>query len=150
AVIDGREEAFTHYWRERDISTLPLHFDALQQGAVGFNNPLMRWVISHVNGRPDLRDRAALVFERKLPPDQLVPMPTMLKWMGEALLRGRFDVLKGFLAMGKQTSAEQREIANRRALWEASRDALARAPKANRQRAGEPYRDAAARAALIV
>jgi flavin-dependent dehydrogenase len=137
AILDGREEAYLHYWRKRDVESLPLHYDSLQQGAVGFNGPLMRWVIDHVSRRPDLVDRPPLVFDRKLPPDQIVPMPTMLKWMGEALLRGRFDVLSGFLAMGKSTGAEKKEMAARAALLEQAKAALARAPKAERTRRPE-------------
>jgi flavin-dependent dehydrogenase len=146
AVLDGREEAFLHYWRDRDVATLPLHFDANNQGRVGFNDPFMRWVIDHVSRRADIQKRLAKVFARELRPDQLIPMATMLPWMGEALLRGRLDVLKGFFATGKQGASEQKELASRRALWETSRAALERAPK--RERPGA-YAAAATRAALI-
>jgi flavin-dependent dehydrogenase len=147
AVLDGREEAFVHYWRDRDVATLPLHYDAIQQGTVGFNNPFMRWTIDHVSRRPELKKRVGKVIAREIQPDQMVPMSAMLPWMGEALLRGRFDVLKGFFAVGKQGASEQKELANRKALWEASRDALARAPK--RERSAVAYSEAATRAALI-
>jgi hypothetical protein len=146
-VLDGREEAFVHYWRERDVATLPLHYDAIQQGTVGFNNPFMRWTIDHVSRRPELKSRVGKVMAREIQPDQMVPMSAMLPWMAEALLRGRFDVLKGFLAVGKQGASEQKELASRRALWEASRDALAHAPM--RERTGLAYPEAATRAALI-
>ncbi|HEX4334878.1 MAG TPA: NAD(P)/FAD-dependent oxidoreductase [Polyangiaceae bacterium] len=149
AILDGREEAFTHYWRERDVETLPLHFDALQQGAIGFNNPLMRWVIARLGRRPDLRGRAAAVASRGLSPADIIPMPTMLKWMGEALLRGRFDVLAGFLAMGKTTKTEQEELAKRVALLAEARVVLDRAPLPQRA-APVSYRDATANAALVV
>jgi flavin-dependent dehydrogenase len=132
AIIDGRDAAYEHYWRARDVESLPLHYDSLRQGAVGFNNPLMRWVIDHVSRRPDLVDRPSLVFDRKIAPDQIVPMPTMLKWMGEALLKGRFDVLSGFMAMGKTTSLEKREMQARAVLLEQAKAALAAAPKAQR------------------
>jgi 2-polyprenyl-6-methoxyphenol hydroxylase-like FAD-dependent oxidoreductase len=128
AVVDGREAAFMHYWRERDVATLPLHFDAIQQGAVGFNSPLMRWVIDNVSRRPDLIDRPAQVASREIMPDQIVPMRTMLGFMGKALLRGRFDVLSGFMAMGKTTSAEQKELAARTLQLEEARKLLADAP----------------------
>lgn len=147
AIFDGRDEAFVHYWRDRDVATLPLHYDAIQQGTVGFNNPFMRWVIDHTARRPALKKRVARVIARELDPDQMVPMSAMLPWMGEALLRGRFDVLKGFLGMGKQQSSEKRELEARRALLRQSRDALARAPKRQRGPGGD-Y-SAAARAALI-
>jgi flavin-dependent dehydrogenase len=129
AIVDGREEAYLHYWRARDVESLPLHYDSLQQGAVGFNSPLMRWVIDHVSRRPDLIDRPSRVFDRTLPPDEIVPMPTMLKWMGEALFRGRFDVLAGFMAMGKTQSVEKREMQARMALLEQAKAALERSSK---------------------
>jgi hypothetical protein len=99
---------------------------------VGFNSPLMRWVIDHVSRRPDLIDRPSRVFDRTLPPDEIVPMPTMLKWMGEALFRGRFDVLAGFMAMGKTQSAEKREMQARMALLEQAKSALANAREGRR------------------
>jgi flavin-dependent dehydrogenase len=116
AVIDGREIAFEHFWRERDVETLPLHFDALQQGQVGFNSPFMRWVFSHMGKRPDLAARVPRVMDRKLSPYDMIPMSAMLPWMAKALLYGRLDVIKGFLASGKSISAEQKEIASRQAL----------------------------------
>jgi len=149
AILDGREEAFEYYWRERDLATLPLHFDAVRQGAVGYNNPLMRWVIERVGRREDLKDRGAMVAARELSPEEIVPMSTMLKWMGEALLRGRFDVLSGFLSMGKATSVEKKELAMRRALFEAARDALERAPAPPPDAGSGQYSRATAKAALI-
>ena len=93
-----------------------------------------------------------MVAARELSPEEIVPMSTMLKWMGEALLRGRFDVLSGFLSMGKATSVEKKELAMRRALFEAARDALERAPAAPGTPPGAAagqYSRATAKAALI-
>jgi menaquinone-9 beta-reductase len=116
AVLDGREVAYEHFWRERDVATLPLHFDAIQQGTVGFNSPFMRAVFSHLRDRPDLKERLPKVFSRTLSPYDMIPMSAMLPWMAGALLRGRFDVLRGFLASGKAIAREQKEIAARQAL----------------------------------
>jgi menaquinone-9 beta-reductase len=116
AIIDGREVGFEHFWRERDVETLPLHYDALQQGQIGFNSPFMRWVFSHVAKRPDIAARVPQVMDRKLSPYDMIPMSVMLPWIVKALFLGRLDVVKGFLASGKSISAEQKEIAARRVL----------------------------------
>ena len=113
AVIDGRDTAFERFWRERDVETLPLHFDALGQGRIGFNSPFMRFAMSHVARRPDITERFARVFNRKMSPYDAIPMKAMLPWMAKALVKGRFDVIRGFLDFGKRAAEEQRE--NRRA-----------------------------------
>jgi 2-polyprenyl-6-methoxyphenol hydroxylase-like FAD-dependent oxidoreductase len=125
ALLDGREVAMEVFWRERDVATLPLHFDALRQGRVGHNEPFMRWVIGRLGKRPDLLRRAALVQIREMSPYDMIPMSTMLGFVGAALLRGRLDVVKGFLAAGKELGAEKKELALRRALLEAARKRLA-------------------------
>jgi 2-polyprenyl-6-methoxyphenol hydroxylase-like FAD-dependent oxidoreductase len=126
-VLDGRPEAFDLYWRERDAETLPLHFDAIAQGAVGFNSPFNRWVIGRVGKDPEIAQRIPRMIDRKIDPANLVPMRKLLGWMGLALLRGRFDVLSGFLQAGKQRAAEDKEIAERRALCHQAKATLASA-----------------------
>jgi flavin-dependent dehydrogenase len=116
AVIDGREVAFTKYWYERDVETMPLHFDAIRQGKVGYNDAFIRWVFASLRARPELLARIALINEREITPYDLVSPKTMLPWMGAALVRGRFDVLKGFFAAGKAMGEEQGEIAAKRKL----------------------------------
>jgi 2-polyprenyl-6-methoxyphenol hydroxylase-like FAD-dependent oxidoreductase len=139
AILDGRPEAFEAYWRERDVLTLPLHFDALRMGAVGFNEPFMRWVIDRVGRRPELGARLGQVFDRKISPDAFIPAPTMLGFILQALVRGRFGVLPGFLATGRQLSAEAKELAARKALAVEAREALARAePKGSASAAQRP------------
>jgi hypothetical protein len=130
AVVDGREAAFLHYWRERDVATMPLHFDAIRQGAVGYNEPFMRWVISRMARDPKLAARVLDVLDRKLEPAQLVPTPTLLRMMGAALVRGRFDVLGGFLASGRALGREGKELIQRKALLAEVRAQLEQTPRA--------------------
>jgi menaquinone-9 beta-reductase len=118
AIVDGGEIAFERYWRERDVLTLPLHFDALRQGAVGFNEPFIRYVFERVGKRPELARRGALVADRKLCPFEMMSMRQLLPWMLEALFRARFDVLSGFMQSGRVIGAQQRELASRRRLLE--------------------------------
>jgi menaquinone-9 beta-reductase len=134
-VSPAREQALEHFWHARDVATLPLHFDALTQGRLGYNNPFTRWVISHVGASPELRTRIPLMLERKIDPDELVPMATMLRWMSAALLRGRFDVLRGFMAVGKSRAGEQRELATRKALLHVAAEQLTLAQQQPQTRA---------------
>jgi hypothetical protein len=124
-VVDGRPEAFELYWRERDVETMPLHFDAIAQGKVGFNDPFNRWVINRVGQDPELKKRVTMMLDRKIDPADMVPMRSMLAWMGAALVRGRFDVLSGFMKAGKLLGEEAKELAARRALHERAKAALA-------------------------
>jgi 2-polyprenyl-6-methoxyphenol hydroxylase-like FAD-dependent oxidoreductase len=126
-VLDGRAEAFDVYWRERDAETLPLHFDAIAQGTVGFNSPFNRWVIGRVGKDPEMARRVPRMIDRKIDPADLVPPRKLLGWMGLALLGGRFDVLSGCLQAGKQRAAEHQEIAERRALCQQAKATLATA-----------------------
>lgn len=100
---------------------------AVRQGAVGFNRPFNRWVIGRVGKDPQIAQRVPRMIDRQIDPDQLVPMPRLLGWMGAALLRGRFDVLSGFLDAGKHRAAEAKEIAARRALRAQAQAALTHA-----------------------
>lgn len=128
AVLDGRDAAFMHYWRERDVATMPLHFDAIRQGAVGYNEPFMRWVIASMGRDPVLRRRAAELLDRKLQPGELLPKGALLGMMGAALLRGRFDVLSAFLRAGKRLGDEGKELRERTRLLAEARARLDAAP----------------------
>jgi flavin-dependent dehydrogenase len=132
AILDGRAEAMAHYWRERDMATLPLHFDAIRQGEVGFNEPFMRWVISRVAKSAALTARLSEVIERRVEPHNFLPIGTMLGFMGSALVRGRFNVLSGFMQAGRRMSAEAAELQTRQRLLDEARAALDAAPAARR------------------
>ncbi|HEX6245790.1 MAG TPA: NAD(P)/FAD-dependent oxidoreductase [Polyangiales bacterium] len=134
AILDGRDEAFTHYWRESDVLSLPLHFDANRQGAVGYNEPFMRWVIGRIARDPALTLRVSDMLDRKIDPGEMVPGGRLVAMVGAALLRGRFDVLGGFLATGRQLGREAKELAARRALLAEAQARLATAPPRARQR----------------
>ncbi|MDB4975132.1 MAG: monooxygenase, FAD-binding protein [Myxococcaceae bacterium] len=140
AIVDGRDEAFAHYWRARDVATLPLHFDAIRQGRVGYNEPFIRWVVARMGQSPALSARPQLVFDRRIGPAEMIPTGTLLAMVGSALLRGRFHVARGFLATGKQLGAEARELEQRQALLA---DAAARLEHAAPRAASEGQRRAA-------
>jgi 2-polyprenyl-6-methoxyphenol hydroxylase-like FAD-dependent oxidoreductase len=139
-----REAALEHFWRERDVATLPVHFDALAQGRVGYNSPIMRAIFRGIASSPDVLDRVRHVFDRTISPGELVPMSRMLRWMFAALLRGRFDVLGGFLDIGKSQSGETRELAARKELLQAARLVLREQSDHAARRAAQPGAAAAA------
>jgi len=129
AILDGRQEAFTHYWRERDVATLPLHFDAIRQGTVGHNTPFMQWVTGRMLSFPEIAKRVPLMLDRKITPGEMIPMSNMLRMMGAALVRGRFDVLSGFMKMGRELQGETAELERRKALLVEATRSLEAAPK---------------------
>lgn len=135
AVFDGREAAFERFWYERDVETMPLHFDAIRQGRVGYNDAFVRWILARFSTRPDVIGNIALMNERKLSPYDVVPARAMLRWMGAALLRGRFDVLRGFLAAGKTMGEERKEILYRKKLLDDVGERLAKAGPSSSGRA---------------
>jgi flavin-dependent dehydrogenase len=127
-VAPTREAALDHFWRERDVATLPLHFDAIERGRLGYNTPFMRAIISQMSGAPDILARVAKMLDRQIEPGELIPTSRMLRWMCAALLRGQFDVLPGFLAVGKARGSEQKELSERRRLLRAAEHQLSAAP----------------------
>ncbi|MET0388484.1 MAG: NAD(P)/FAD-dependent oxidoreductase [Polyangiales bacterium] len=126
AIVDGRPAAMQHYWRERDVATLPLHFDALRQGAVGFNEPFIRWIIGRMAHRPEQAARVTAMFDRKIDPADLVPLHTAVTALIAGLVRGRFELLPGFLATGRANARDARELKQRKALLAEARAELAR------------------------
>jgi hypothetical protein len=52
--------------------------------------------------------------------------------MGSALVRGRFNVLSGFMQAGRRMSAEAAELQTRQRLLDEARAALDAAPAARR------------------
>jgi len=124
AICDGRDLAFQHYWRDRDVATLPHHFDAIAQGRVGFNEPFMRWVIARLGLRPEQRDRIMLMVQRKIDPTEVVPTATLLSALASALAHGRWDVLRGFVGRARELAGDARVLAERKRLLHAVRAEL--------------------------
>jgi 2-polyprenyl-6-methoxyphenol hydroxylase-like FAD-dependent oxidoreductase len=131
AILDGRPGAFEHYWRERDVSSLPLHLDANNQGDVGWNEPFLRWIMRDFAVRPELAVRISRMLDRQLDPAELVPTRTLVSALCSALARGRWDVLRGFLTTARRSVSEQRERAQRKRLLEIARAELAKNARAS-------------------
>ena len=84
-------------------------------------------MIATVGRRPDLSERVKLMFERKIGPDEMVPMSTILGIVGAALLGGRFHVAASFMRTGKRLGEEARELATRKDMLATARTQLSRA-----------------------
>jgi menaquinone-9 beta-reductase len=126
AVLDGRSGAFEHYWRDRDVSSLPLHLDANNQGDISWNEPFLRWVLRDFAVRPELAGRITRMLDRQLDPAKMVPTRTLASALLSALARGRMDVLRGFVVTARRTVSEQRERAVRKLLLKIAQAELAK------------------------
>jgi flavin-dependent dehydrogenase len=136
AIVDPRPGAFEHYWRARDVKTLPLHLDAINQGAVGWNEPFLRWVLARVAPHPELCARVTRMLDRELDPAELITTRTLLSSLLSAIAHGRGDVLRGFVSTARRTVSEKRERKLRqRLLNEAQAELQKSASTAARQRA---------------
>jgi flavin-dependent dehydrogenase len=128
ALVDGRPEAMEVFWRERDVASVPLYFQALDMGRLSFPNPLSELVMDKLAAAGALQvERMQAVFERERPPFEMVAPTTMLRWLASALLRGRFEMLGPFVRIGRDNLAMQRELAHRVELLDAARQRLGRA-----------------------
>lgn len=116
AIVDGSERAFQRYWRVRDAETMPLYFEALRLGHVGFNDALNVALFEHAARDQALADRFGLVADRQISPFELLSNGRMLRIVAGAALRGRLEVLPAFLQTGKQLGVYQQEVARRAGL----------------------------------
>jgi flavin-dependent dehydrogenase len=132
AIVDGRDAAFVHYWRERDALTLPLFLDARRMGEVGFNDALTRIIVRHMGESDEIRRRLALVFDRKLSPFDVVSPMQIGSWVVREALRGRFESIGPFFSVGKRLGEYQKEIQKRQAMADEARATLAVAPAPDR------------------
>jgi hypothetical protein len=119
AILSDTPAAYERYWRERDVETMPLYFDAIRLGEVGFNNAFARVMFEQVARRPDFAARLGAVADRKLSPFDAFSMGELLKVVGGGVLRGRFDALRAFLAVGKRMGEWRGEFDRRKALLDA-------------------------------
>jgi hypothetical protein len=85
-------------------------------GALEYNNPLNMTLFEKLRARPELRDRIVRVQARELSPFAAFSTGEVARWMAGALLRGRFGVVKPFLAAGKRGQEVASELAMRKRL----------------------------------
>ncbi len=115
-ILDGSEAAFLHYWRARDVESLPLYFDALRLGEADVNDAFLGLLFENLARSPALTARLAAVSARTLSPLNAFTTGELLRMVIPALLRGRFDVLVPFLRTGRKIAGYKRELAYRERL----------------------------------
>jgi flavin-dependent dehydrogenase len=119
AILSDSPAAYERYWRERDVETLPLYFDAIRSGEVAFNDAFARLLFEQVAKRPDFAARLTAVADRTLSPFDAFSRGEILKVVAGGLVRGKFDAVRAFLALGKRLGQFGAELARRRALLDA-------------------------------
>jgi flavin-dependent dehydrogenase len=119
AILSDTPAAYERYWRERDVETLPLYFDAIRSGEAAFNDPFMRLLFEHVARRTDFAARLGEVFDRTRSPLHAFSKAELLRVMAGGVLRGKVDALKAFVALSKRMGEFEREVERRKALLDA-------------------------------
>lgn len=116
AILEGTDAAYERYWRERDVESLPLFFDALRLGEADVNDAFLQLLFEHLERSPELMGRLAAVSNRRLSPLDAFSTRELLRMVVPALLRGRFEVLPPFLRTGRRIAGFKREVARREQL----------------------------------
>jgi flavin-dependent dehydrogenase len=119
AILADTDAAYQRYWRERDVETLPLYFDALRLGEVGFNTPFTKLLFETASRSEEWSNRFAAIGARELHPFGAFSNKELMGMVARAVLRGRFDVVAPFLATGKRVGGWSKEIRERKRLLEA-------------------------------
>jgi flavin-dependent dehydrogenase len=121
AIVDGSDDALVRYWRRRDVDSIELFHFARSMSDPGYVNPLNRLVFERAGSSPEVGARLARQVDRELSPFEVLAPSTILRWVAGAALRGRFSVVRSFLAAGKLGGAVARERRERVALLEQAR-----------------------------
>ena len=116
AILVGTDAAYERYWRERDVESLPLFFDALRLGEADVNDAFLQLLFENLERSPELTARLAAVSNRTLSPLEVFSTRELLRMVVPALLRGRFDVLPPFLRTGRRIAGFKQEVARRAEL----------------------------------
>lgn len=116
AILVGTDAAYERYWRERDVESLPLFFDALRLGEAGVNDAFLQLLFENLERSPELTARFAAVSNRTLSPLEVFSTRELLRMVVPALLRGRFEVLPPFLRTGRRIAGFKQEVARRAEL----------------------------------
>ena len=116
AIIEGTDAAFQHYWRERDVESLPLYFDALRLGEADVNDAFLQLLFENLARSPALTARLSAIAHRRLSPLEAFSTAELLRMVLPAVLRGRFGVIPPFVRTGRRIAGFKREVAMREKL----------------------------------
>lgn len=116
AILQGGAPAFERYWRERDVESLPLYFDALRLGEASVNDAFLQLLFENLARSPTLTARLSAIAHRTLSPLEAFSTGELLRMVVPAVLRGRFDVIQPFVKTGRRIAGFKREVAMRESL----------------------------------
>ena len=122
AITIGTDQALVQWWRARDVAGIPYHFFAHEQGAAAPPTDLECLVFAHANEIPKYRGRFAAVFEHRLSPYDLVPVPQVLTWTLGGVLRGRPGLVAQVVAKARGDGAIATELTARKRLLKEARE----------------------------
>lgn len=134
ALLDGREAALEHYWRKRDVVSVPFYENALAMGAIDYDNPLNRTIVRRANASAELRARMLETVYRTRSPFDVVSPLRILGWVGSELLHGHAGVWPAFKVAAERGTRVKKELELRQKLLSEAEAKLAR--EAPRPRAG--------------
>lgn len=113
AILQDTTEAYADYWLDRDLETIPLHFDAQRWGELDLNNKFMQAFFSVMQHDKNLSQRIPQIFNREISPLDAFTPPELLGVVLRELVRGNFNVLPSFMTTGLKMAGYKRAIAKR-------------------------------------
>ncbi len=119
AILAGGDEALVRYWRQRDVDSIDLFNFARDMADPSYVNPLNQLVYAHARRTPELLARIAAQANREISPYAVVPVGTVLRLVGRALLRGNLAAVPAFFAAGKRGARAEKDRRERESLFEA-------------------------------
>jgi flavin-dependent dehydrogenase len=110
AIAGGHDHALQRYWHERDVYALPRFCFYKDQGAAGTRPAFEVFALARVARDPQLLQRLAATFAHRLSPYEVTSPTHALRWLLAAMVRGRFDWLRDFKAMGRRGAEVKRLV----------------------------------------
>ena len=119
AILAGDDGALERYWRQRDVESSDLFCFARDMSDPSYVNPLNKVVYALSARSPEILARLQAQARRELSPYETIPLPSILRAMAGAMLRGNFAVLPAFFAAGRRGAEAQRARRERIELLQA-------------------------------
>jgi flavin-dependent dehydrogenase len=120
AIGTGTEKALEHYWRRRDVETLPRFRMGEDRAAPEPMSRVFPIVLQKTRTRPSLKMQLFSETEYGVNPYEVLPVSKVALWTLKEAIRGRPGLILDFLAQGKRATSVQAEVKKRNALLEAA------------------------------
>ncbi len=116
ALSDGTEEALSLWWRTRDVEALPGYFWGRDEGSLDSPAELEMLIFARVAKDEHLKRLMIRLPEHQCSPYDALPIDAVLAPLLSGVLRGRFGVIKEFLAQGRRISEYKKTLGERTRL----------------------------------